>query len=397
MNPKRAAGVGLLGGLAGAALAAAGVGCRLAPAGAAAAAEDERHDRARRARRAGAGSAATAGACPTSRPGEADIWFAEGFCHAQDRLFQMDFYRRVVRGRLSEIAGPETLAGRPPDADAGHPPRRRARGGGPRPERARPPRALLRGGQRRRRRAPGRCPSRCSSCASASSSPGGPADILSLGKLLAFGLATNWERELLRSDMVRALGPELAAKLDPSYPVGNPIATQEPWSGDGIALVEQIDAVRRTMGFATEASGSNNWAVSGKLSATGSPLIAGDPHLLAEHAGHLVPGRPAGRRPLRPRRLPAGPARRLHGPEQRRLLDLHQRDARRPGPLRRAGRGRPLPVRRRSGGRSRSSARRSRSRAATARGRSRCAPPTTARSSTRRSAPTTPSRSPCAG
>ena len=40
---------------------------------------------------------------------EADVLFAEGFCHGQDRLFQMDFYRRVVRGRLSEIAGPETL------------------------------------------------------------------------------------------------------------------------------------------------------------------------------------------------------------------------------------------------------------------------------------------------
>jgi penicillin amidase len=33
------------------------------------------------------------------------------------------------------------------------------------------------------------------------------------------------------------------------------------------------------MGLAAEASGSNNWAVSGERSATGSPLIAGDPHL----------------------------------------------------------------------------------------------------------------------
>ena len=76
----------------------------------------------------------------------------------------------------------------------------------------------------------------------------------------------------------------------------------------------------------------------------------------AEHAGHLVPGRPDARRPLRPRRLAAGHAGRLHGPEQRRLLDLHQRHGRRPGPLRRAGRRRPLPVRGRvaaAGGRAR--------------------------------------------
>ncbi|MGH2951700.1 MAG: penicillin acylase family protein, partial [Solirubrobacterales bacterium] len=33
------------------------------------------------------------------------------------------------------------------------------------------------------------------------------------------------------------------------------------------------------LGFATEATGSNNWAVSGSRSATGQPLFAGDPHL----------------------------------------------------------------------------------------------------------------------
>ena len=37
--------------------------------------------------------------------------------------------------------------------------------------------------------------------------------------------------------------------------------------------------MRRSIGLAAEASGSNNWAVTGALSATGSPLIAGDPHL----------------------------------------------------------------------------------------------------------------------
>ena len=79
--------------------------------------------------------------------------------------------------------------------------------------------------------------------------------------------------------MLRALGPELTARLDPTYPADNPVVTQEAWSGDGLAIVEQIDAVRRSMGLAAEASGSNNWAVSGALSATGAPLIAGDPHL----------------------------------------------------------------------------------------------------------------------
>ena len=207
----------------------------------------------------------------------ADIWFAEGFCHGQDRLWQMDFYRRVVTGRLSEMAGAETL---PVD------------------------RLMLTLGIRRaaEREAATLDPELlaqlerfCEGVNAAAASadalpfemqllrlswkPWRPVDILSLGKLLSFGLATNWERELLRADMVRALGPELTAKLDPTYPADSPIVTQEHWSGDGIAIAEQIDAVRRLMGLAVEAGGSNNWAVSGKRSATGSPLIAGDPHL----------------------------------------------------------------------------------------------------------------------
>lgn len=207
----------------------------------------------------------------------ADLWFAEGFCHGQDRLWQMDFYRRVVSGRLSEMAGEEGL---PID--------RLMRTLGIHRTAEREAEALgpeLRGLLERF------CEGVNAAAAGARAlpfemqllrlefRPWRPADILGLGKLLAFGLSTNWEKELLRSDMVRELGPELAARLDPGYPAENPLVTGEPWSGDGLALAEQIDAVRGAIGMAAEASGSNNWAVSGALSATGRPLMAGDPHL----------------------------------------------------------------------------------------------------------------------
>jgi penicillin amidase len=38
-----------------------------------------------------------------------DLFFAQGFVQAQDRLWQMDMYRRAAEGRLSEILGPEAL------------------------------------------------------------------------------------------------------------------------------------------------------------------------------------------------------------------------------------------------------------------------------------------------
>jgi penicillin amidase len=206
-----------------------------------------------------------------------DVYFAQGFVQAQERAWQMHFYRRAVSGRVSEFAGSNTL---PVD--------RLMRTLGIRRAAEREAAALEPGLRARLERfcdgvnagvAAAKAPPLEMRLLGLEWEPWEPVDILSLGKLLAFGLSTNWERELLRADMVRALGPELTARLDPTYPRDNPIVDHEAWSGDGLALVEQIDAVRRSMGLATEASGSNNWAVSGALSATGMPLIAGDPHL----------------------------------------------------------------------------------------------------------------------
>src|SRR5919197_5568623 len=36
---------------------------------------------------------------------EDDVFFAQGFVQAQDRLFQMDLWRRASLGRLSEVLG----------------------------------------------------------------------------------------------------------------------------------------------------------------------------------------------------------------------------------------------------------------------------------------------------
>ena len=131
----------------------------------------------------------------------ADLWFAEGFCHGQDRLWQMDFYRRALSGSVSEFAGAEGL---PVD------------------------RLMRTLGMRRtaEREAASNdaellallerfCAGVNAAATSAKAlpfemqllrlefEPWRPADILGLGKLLAFGLSTNWEKELLRADMTR--------------------------------------------------------------------------------------------------------------------------------------------------------------------------------------------------
>ena len=207
-----------------------------------------------------------------------DLWFGQGFCHGQDRLWQIDFYRRAGAGRLSEIAGGETL---PTD--------RFMRALGLR-------RAALAEVDALEPEVRASLEAYCAGVNAAARdrtlpvefqllrqrfAPFTPADALAMAKLLSFGLSTNWERELLRAEMTRELGPELAARLDPGYPAGNPVVLEPgaAWTGDGLALSEQIASVRDVLGLAVEATGSNNWAVSSERSVTGGPLIAGDPHL----------------------------------------------------------------------------------------------------------------------
>jgi penicillin amidase len=210
---------------------------------------------------------------------ENDLWFGQGFCHGQDRLWQMETYRRVTAGRLSEIAGEETL-----QLD------RFMRTLGLRrialkeetelSSEIRPQLDAFCAGVNEAARVARTLPAEFQ-ITRLDWEPWRPADMLACMKLLTFGLSTNWESELLRADMARELGEEMAAILDPTYPVGNPIVTKPGagYSGNGKALVEQIARIREQIGFAAGASGSNNWAVSAERSVTDGPLIAGDPHL----------------------------------------------------------------------------------------------------------------------
>jgi penicillin G amidase len=208
-----------------------------------------------------------------------DVWFGQGFVHGQDRLWQCSLQRRVAQGRLSEIAGAEGLKVDRLMRTLGL--YRTAL----REETELDPelRSLLDAycaGMNRAAEAASPLPAEFQ-ILRLDFEPWRPADMLAGAKLLSFGLSTNWERELLRADLVRHLGEEIAARIDPTYPKGNPVVLTpgEAFNGDALELAEQIGAVRSAIGLAGAASGSNNWAISGERSATGGPLLAGDPHL----------------------------------------------------------------------------------------------------------------------
>ena len=39
-----------------------------------------------------------------------DVLFAQGYAHAQDRLWQMDVWRRIGQGKLAEVLGPDAVS-----------------------------------------------------------------------------------------------------------------------------------------------------------------------------------------------------------------------------------------------------------------------------------------------
>jgi penicillin G amidase len=208
-----------------------------------------------------------------------DACFSLGLCHGQDRLWQLEFFRRATAGRLAEFAGPDALG-----ADL----LMRTLG-------------MRRVAEREEREISSLLRAFLDAYAAGINAaidtapalpvefqlvrlepePWTAVDLLAASKLMAFGLTTNWEMELLRARLVRVAGPERAAQLEPRYPRGNPIviAPGEVWAGEGSDLLEQIERVRGMLGLGAHAGGSNNWVVSGARSVTGRPLLACDPHL----------------------------------------------------------------------------------------------------------------------
>ncbi|MBI4183785.1 MAG: penicillin acylase family protein [Proteobacteria bacterium] len=204
---------------------------------------------------------------------EADAYFGLGFAHAQDRMFQMDFLRRLAAGRLAEVLGARAL---PLDrfmrtlgldrlatqnSDRLSPETRGAlesyaagvnaylatHRGPPAPEFA-----LLAYRPARWR----------------------PADSLLWGRLMAMQLGNNWRDELLRARLASRLSEERLRELWPGNGDEAPLGVGAPIDR---AAIERIFAAIPDPLVATSAS--NMWALDGRHTVSGKPLLANDPHL----------------------------------------------------------------------------------------------------------------------
>ncbi|MDQ7842550.1 MAG: penicillin acylase family protein [Armatimonadota bacterium] len=206
-----------------------------------------------------------------------DLFFAQGFVHAQDRLWQMEFNRRVASGRLSEIFGATTLSTDRFLRTVGL--RRAAEAEWPiQDEEARAAaRAYADGVNAFLRLAGSRLPVEFT-LLRFRPDPWTPVDSLAFAKLMAWVLSGNWESEILRAHLAARFGPDGMRALMPPYPANHPVIVPRTDFADfrSPAVLRLLEAAPSRRGV-----GSNNWVVSSARTDTGAPLLANDPHLEA--------------------------------------------------------------------------------------------------------------------
>ena len=216
-----------------------------------------------------------------------DLFMAQGFVHAQDRFWQMEFWRHIGTGRLSEMLGKTTLNqdrfirtlgwNRAAQQDL---------------ERLGPEeRAILEAYaagvnaylEHHRDRLPleftlfrlfGR---------RWEIEPWQPLHTVAWAKVMAWDLGGNWDDELLNARIVDRIGAERLKQLVLPYPADRPIIVPTPMAEVPEETLQALLDIgrslqRMTLGDAPDI-GSNNWVVAGSRTVTGKPLLANDPHL----------------------------------------------------------------------------------------------------------------------
>ena len=198
-----------------------------------------------------------------------DAYFALGWAHAQDRIWQMELQRRAAAGRLAEIVGPSGLANDRFMRTLGL--HRRAAASLAHLDKA--TRAALEAYaagvnawlDAHRWRLPleflllGVRPQ-----------PWSPVDSLAWARLMGLRLAGDWRDDLLRAGLAGHLDAARMADLFPGYPADAPVTLSARLATAVLAAVPP--AARPHLA-------SNMWVVAGRLTASGKPLLANDPHL----------------------------------------------------------------------------------------------------------------------
>lgn len=230
-----------------------------------------------------------------------DLFMAQGFVHAQDRYFQLEFAKRVGAGRISELFGKSALNQDKFIRTLGW------------PRAAQVEAAALTGETKEAMEAYAAGINayldKNADKASLEFNVLGligrawkpekwtTADTIAWGKVMAWNLGGNMDEELTRAALLAKGGADMANALMPPYPKTMPViapsaqtpgqtsnpntlAAQAVSADDALALLELSQSVSALMGIQRDTDiGSNDWVVAGSRTASGKPLLANDPHL----------------------------------------------------------------------------------------------------------------------
>jgi penicillin amidase len=223
---------------------------------------------------------------------EHDLFLAQGFVHAQDRLWQMEINRRTATGRLSELFGAVAL-----DTDRtartfgfhrlGQVDWERCDGG------IRQATTAYADGVNAYLSQPGARMPLEFTLLGHKPEPWSPVDSLAFSRVMIWQLSHAWYGELLRAQMIEKVGGQHAAELEITYPAESPLVLPD---GIEFNIREASGGLRRAQGpFLQRAMGSNAWAVAADRSKTGAPILCNDMHLALMlpslwYLAHLVGG-----------------------------------------------------------------------------------------------------------
>ena len=221
---------------------------------------------------------------------ESDLFFALGYAMAQDRMWQMDFYRRLGHGRLSEVLGEEFV------------------------ETDRYFRLLSAAGINKG--IPNELTFMLNSYADGVNAylvrhrdrlpvefkllryepePWNPDDYLAILKVVNWGLSVGWKVDLTASQILEKVGKRKFNDAFPVWPGNSPIIVNHESKIKSASLnsfLKTFRAIEKTAAVPSLAA-SNNWVISGAKSAGGKPILANDPHLMLSNPSfwweaHLV-------------------------------------------------------------------------------------------------------------
>jgi len=224
---------------------------------------------------------------------QADALFALGYLHATERSWQLEMNRRIGSGRLSEILGKDTV---PIDRFI------RTLG-------------IKHAAERQYDRYPAATKHLLQSYADGvntgnahlgwalpieyfltGSRPGhwSPTDSVAWMLMMAYDLGGNWQKELQRLELSQFLSTKQVWEVVPLHNQNETLSNLDfaklyrdlkvfnPKTGPAEVKSKDLPATELAMHDlpgGKDGIGSNNWALSGKLTSSGKPLLANDPHL----------------------------------------------------------------------------------------------------------------------